>query len=158
MTEASERQSTGWFSTPWRIAGGALVVVIVVVVMVLLVEHDAAGQAPDADTSIANVLKQDGYLVGFALIYIEETGVPLFIPGDAFLAYVGHRLPHNVPVFLVAWIGFVLAVTFGAQTSICCRAATAGGSWSTGWRACSTLPRSGWTPRSTRFGGGDHGP
>jgi membrane protein DedA with SNARE-associated domain len=60
------------------------------------------------------VLRQDGYLVGFALIYIEESGVPLFIPGDAFLAYVGHRLPHNVPAFLVAWVGFVLAVTFGA--------------------------------------------
>ena len=114
MTEAPEPQATGWFSTPWRIAGGALVVVLVVIVMVLLVEHDAATQAPDADTSIANLLKQDGYLVGFALIYIEESGVPLFIPGDAFLAYVGHRLPHNVPVFLVAWIGFVLAVTFGA--------------------------------------------
>ena len=114
MTEAPEPQANGWFSTPWRIAGGALVVVLVVIVMVFLVEHDAATQAPDADTSIANLLKQDGYLVGFALIYIEESGVPLFIPGDAFLAYVGHRLPHNVPVFVVAWIGFVLAVTFGA--------------------------------------------
>jgi membrane protein DedA with SNARE-associated domain len=101
-------------STPLRIAGGALVVALVIVLMVLLVEHDAAGQAPDADDSIRSVLTQDGYLVGFALLYIEESGVPLFIPGDAFLAYVGHRLPHNVPVFLVAWIGFVLAVTFGA--------------------------------------------
>jgi membrane protein DedA with SNARE-associated domain len=101
-------------STPLRIAGGAVIVVLVIVLMVLLVEHDAAGQAPDADTSIGTVLKQDGYLVGFALLYIEESGVPLFIPGDAFLAYVGHRLPHNMPVFLAAWIGFVLAVTFGA--------------------------------------------
>jgi membrane protein DedA with SNARE-associated domain len=101
-------------STPLRIAGGAIVVVLVIVLMVLLVEHDAAGQAPDADDSIRSLLMQDGYLVGFALLYIEESGVPLFIPGDAFLAYVGHRLPHNVPVFLAAWIGFVLAVTFGA--------------------------------------------
>ena len=101
-------------STPLRIAGGAVVVVLVIVLMVLLVEHDAAGQAPDADDSIRSLLMQDGYLVGFALLYIEESGVPLFIPGDAFLAYVGHRLPHNVPVFLAAWIGFVLAVTFGA--------------------------------------------
>jgi membrane protein DedA with SNARE-associated domain len=101
-------------STPLRIAGGAIVVVLVIVLMALLVEHDAAGQAPDADSSIRSLLMEDGYLVGFALLYIEESGVPLFIPGDAFLAYVGHRLPHNVPVFLAAWIGFVLAVTFGA--------------------------------------------
>jgi len=97
-----------------RIVGGALIVVLFIVLMVLLVEHDAAAQAPDADNSIGTLLREDGYLVGFALIYIEESGVPLFIPGDAFLVYVGHRLPHNVPLFLVAWIGFVLAVTFGA--------------------------------------------
>lgn len=114
MIGAPESQPTGWFSTRLRIAGGALVVVLVIVIMVLLVEHDAAGQAPGADDSIRSLLTQDGYLVGFALLYIEESGVPLFIPGDAFLAYVGHRLPHNVPVFLVAWVGFVLAVTFGA--------------------------------------------
>lgn len=114
MNDAPRPRSTGWFSTPLQIAGGAVIVVLVIVLMILLVEHDAAGQAPDADDSIRSLLMQDGYLVGFALLYIEESGVPLFIPGDAFLAYVGHRLPHNVPVFLVAWVGFVLAVTFGA--------------------------------------------
>jgi len=91
-----------------------VIVVLLIVLMILLVEHDATGQTLEADNSIRNLLMQDGYLVGFALLYIEESGVPLFIPGDAFLAYVGHRLPHNVPVFLVAWVGFVLAVTFGA--------------------------------------------
>jgi membrane protein DedA with SNARE-associated domain len=89
-------------------------VVLVIAVMVLLVENDASGQTAETDDSIGTILRQDGYLVGFALIYIEESGVPLFIPGDAFLVYVGHRLPHNMPVFLAAWIGFVLAVTFGA--------------------------------------------
>jgi membrane protein DedA with SNARE-associated domain len=113
VTEARSRP-TGWFSTPLQIAGGAVIVVLVIVLMILLVEHDATGQTLEADNSIRNLLMQDGYLVGFALLYIEESGVPLFIPGDAFLAYVGHRLPHNVPVFLVAWVGFVLAVTFGA--------------------------------------------
>jgi len=111
MDPASPRGSR---LTPWRVAGGALVVVLVIAVMVLLVENDASGQTAETDDSIGTILRQDGYLVGFALIYIEESGVPLFIPGDAFLAYVGHRLPHNMPVFLAAWIGFVLAVTFGA--------------------------------------------
>jgi membrane protein DedA with SNARE-associated domain len=109
---------TNWFEraswTPWRIAGGALAVAAVIVVMALLVQHDAAVQAPDVDMTIGQILKQDGYLVGFALIYIEESGVPLFIPGDAFLLYVGHRLPPNLGVFLAAWVGFIIAVTFGA--------------------------------------------
>jgi membrane protein DedA with SNARE-associated domain len=115
MTDQTDPESPrGSRLTPWRIAGGALVVILVIAVMVILVENDASGQAPETNDSIGTILRQDGYLVGFALIYIEESGLPLFIPGDAFLAYVGHRLPHNVPVFLAAWVGFVLAVTFGA--------------------------------------------
>jgi membrane protein DedA with SNARE-associated domain len=91
-----------------------LVVVAVIAVMVVLVQNDASGQAENVDESIATVLKDYGYLGGFALIYIEESGPPLFIPGDAFLIYVGNRLPREVPIFLAAWVGFVLAVTFGA--------------------------------------------
>jgi membrane protein DedA with SNARE-associated domain len=94
--------------------GGALLVVAVIVVMVILVQNDAGGQVDTVDDSIGTLLKDYGYLGGFALIYIEESGPPLFIPGDAFLIYVGNRLPREVPIFLAAWAGFVLAVTFGA--------------------------------------------
>lgn len=114
MNDILDPESTKGPSTRWRIAAGALLVILVTIAMALFVRHDAAGQAPEADVAIGNLLKQYGYLVGFALIYIEESGPPLFIPGDAFLLYVGHRLPRNVPVFLFAWLGFVVAVTFGA--------------------------------------------
>jgi len=97
-----------------RIVGGVALLIVVIVVMWLLVEHDAAGELPQTDRSIGDILRQDGYLVGFVLIYIEESGLPLFIPGDAFLLYVGHRLPHNFPVLAAAWLGFTLAVTLGA--------------------------------------------
>jgi len=90
-----------------------LAVVTVIVVMVILVQNDA-NLDESVDDSIATVLRENGYLGGFALIYIEESGPPLFIPGDAFLIYVGNRLPREVPIFLAAWVGFVLAVTFGA--------------------------------------------
>jgi membrane-associated protein len=101
-------------STRLRVIGGVVLLVVVIVVMWLLVEHDAAVEAPQIDRTIGQILRQDGYLVGFALIYIEESGVPLFIPGDAFLLYVGHRLPRNFPVLFAAWLGFTLAVTLGA--------------------------------------------
>lgn len=53
--------------------------------------------------------------MGFLLVYIEESGVPLFVSGDAFLLYVGHRLPHNVPALIAAWLGMILAVILGAS-------------------------------------------
>jgi membrane protein DedA with SNARE-associated domain len=114
LREAMEPVSKFRLSTRWRILGGIVLLIAVIVAMWLMVEHDASGETPQAEESIGQVLSQDGYLVGFALIYIEESGVPLFIPGDAFLVYVGHRLPHNLPVLFAAWLGFTLAVTLGA--------------------------------------------
>jgi membrane protein DedA with SNARE-associated domain len=114
MNDILDPESAEGPSTRWRIAAGAALVVLVIIAMAWFVRHDAAGQAPEADKAIRDLLRHYGYLVGFALIYIEESGLPLFIPGDAFLLYVGHRLPRNVPVFLFAWLGFVVAVTFGA--------------------------------------------
>lgn len=102
----------GW--SRWRVIGGIALLIVVIAVMGLLVEHDASGQAPSADKTISDILRHYGYLVGFFLIYIEESGVPLFIPGDAFLLYVGHRLPHQVLPLVVAWLGFTLAVVLGS--------------------------------------------
>jgi membrane protein DedA with SNARE-associated domain len=114
MGEPVESEKEFGLSARWRIIGGILLLIAVIVAMWLLVEHDASGELPQSDRSIAQILRDDGYLGGFALIYIEESGVPLFIPGDAFLLYVGHRLPHNFPVLFAAWLGFTLAVTLGA--------------------------------------------
>jgi membrane-associated protein len=114
VSETRESENVFGVSARWRIAGGIVLLVVVIVGMWLLIEHDASGELPGADRSIGEILRQEGYLVGFVLIYIEESGLPLFIPGDAFLLYVGHRLPHNFPVLFAAWLGFTLAVTLGA--------------------------------------------
>ena len=114
MSELDTSENLFGLSTRWRIVGGIVLLIAVIVGMWLLVEHEAAGQAPQADLTIRDYLDKYGYLVGFALIYIEESGVPLFIPGDGFLLYVGHRLPFNFPILFAAWLGFTLAVTLGA--------------------------------------------
>jgi membrane protein DedA with SNARE-associated domain len=88
--------------------------VAVIVFIGVLVENDVRGELPDAEASIGSVLREFGYLAGFGLIYIEESGIPLFIPGDAFLVYVGHALPYSFPILFAAWLGFILAVILGA--------------------------------------------
>jgi membrane protein DedA with SNARE-associated domain len=49
-----------------------------------------------------------------ALLYVEESGVPLFVPGDVFVIYAGHRAAGNPVALGVAWVFAVLAVTLGA--------------------------------------------
>lgn len=112
MTEVVKPK--GGLPSIWHVLGGALLLIAVIVVIGLLVEHDVSGEVADADASIGALLTHYGYLAGFALIYIEESGIPLFIPGDAFLVYVGHSLPYSFPILFAAWLGFVLAVTLGA--------------------------------------------
>ena len=103
-----------YLPTRWHIAGGVLVLIAVIVGIGFLIEQDVTGEIVDADASIGALLKSYGYLGGFALIYIEESGIPLFIPGDVFLLYVGSRLPHDAPIIFAAWLGFVIAVTLGS--------------------------------------------
>jgi len=112
MTEIAQPRRS--FPTIWRVIGGVLLLVAVMVFIGVLVENDARGELPDADVSIGSVLREFGYLAGFGLIYIEESGIPLFIPGDAFLVYVGHALPYSFPILFAAWLGFILAVILGA--------------------------------------------
>ncbi len=112
MTEMAEPRRS--FPTIWRVIGGALILVAMIVFIGVLVENDVRGELPDAEASIGSVLREFGYLAGFGLIYIEESGIPLFIPGDAFLVYVGHALPYSFPILFAAWLGFILAVILGA--------------------------------------------
>jgi membrane protein DedA with SNARE-associated domain len=114
LSDVKDPKPGSGLPTNWHIAGGVVLLVAVIVGIGFLIEHDVSGEVVDADASVSALLKAYGYLGGFALIYIEETGIPLFIPGDVFLLYVGSRLPHDVPILCAAWLGFILAVTLGS--------------------------------------------
>jgi len=72
-------------------------------------------EPPGGWPAFRDAVKRFGYLGGFLLIYVEESGIPLFVPGDIFLVYVGHRLPANWWAWLAAWTGFVAAVVLGSM-------------------------------------------
>lgn len=55
-----------------------------------------------------------GPLPALGLLYIEESGIPLFMPGDVFVLYSGSRVPHSVYWMLAIWLGLIICVTLGA--------------------------------------------
>lgn len=85
--------------------GVLLVVAGVVLLLSVGVGADLWPPPVSLGLGIREVVGRYGYLGGFLLIYAEESGVPLFVPGDVFLVYVGHRLPSNLWVWLAAWSG-----------------------------------------------------
>jgi membrane protein DedA with SNARE-associated domain len=91
------------------LASGLLLLIALAAISELQVEP------PGVWPALRDAIKRFGYLGGFLLIYVEESGIPLFVPGDVFLVYVGHRLPANWWVWLAAWTGFVAAVVLGSM-------------------------------------------
>ena len=99
---------------PLHWAAVALVVVAVAIVFALIY-----GDLPEyfrvGGRTLRDFMRQNAFLPGFALLYLEESGVPLPAPGDVYVMYVGTRIPHNPAAWVAAWLGLILAVVLGAS-------------------------------------------
>ncbi len=98
---------------PLHVAAVALVLLAIVILLALLY-----GDLPEflhtGRRGIGAFFRRYTYAPGFALLYIEETGIPLPAPGDVFVLYVGAHVPRNWLAWIGAWLGLITAVTLGA--------------------------------------------
>ncbi|MEA2683351.1 MAG: hypothetical protein QOK05_1679 [Chloroflexota bacterium] len=92
---------------------GALLLICGAGVFALL-EGDIPEALRDVARPFAYVLRSYGHLAPIPLLYIEESGVPLPLPGDVFVMYVAHHIPHTPLALGLAWAGLVTAVVLGA--------------------------------------------
>jgi membrane protein DedA with SNARE-associated domain len=101
-------------SRAFQVAAVGLIALAVLIVSALLY-----GELPEffhvGGQQLRDFMRHNAYLPGFALLYIEESGVPLPAPGDVFVMYVGAHVPHTLPALLAAWLGLILAVVLGAS-------------------------------------------
>src|SRR5205807_8107509 len=98
---------------PLHYAAIGLVVLAAVIVMAVL-EGDLPELFQYTFRGLRTFYGQHTYLPGYALLYIEESGVPLPAPGDVFVMYVGIHVPHNLAAWIAAWLGLIVAVVLGA--------------------------------------------
>jgi membrane protein DedA with SNARE-associated domain len=89
------------------------VAVLLLAVAIALGWQALAGQLVLAE--LLRFITGPGYLLGFPLLYIEESGVPLPLPGDVFLMYAGKQLPRDPAAWAAGWLAFVVCVTLGAS-------------------------------------------
>src|ERR1700694_5147968 len=95
-------------------AGGGVLLVVGVAIFAVL-EGDVPETAGVLVRAIRPMLRGFGHLAPVGLLYAEESGVPMPLPGDVFVMYVGRFLPPGLLVWLAAWIGMVLIVVLGAS-------------------------------------------
>ena len=88
--------------------------VVIVVGVATLWEDELTGWFGRTASDIAQFTKQHGQLGAALLLYAEESGVPLPMPGDVFVMYSGHRAGRDAVALLLTGAGLVLAVVLGA--------------------------------------------
>lgn len=126
---ARERADGSQNATPWRHTAalrmrawwryGRYVAIAVVVLLPLLVLALAEGDIPDVLDDVAGrltaLLPRYGLLAPFGLLFLEEAGIPLVLPGDVLLMYLGHSLPDSVLAWGITWLALLICVVAGSS-------------------------------------------
>jgi membrane protein DedA with SNARE-associated domain len=82
-----------------------------------LLEGDVAEDLTHFGSLVSGLLNRFGAAASFALLYIEESGVPLPVPGDVYVAYLGKLNAASMTSLLLAWLG-IIAVVVGGSTNL----------------------------------------
>jgi membrane protein DedA with SNARE-associated domain len=100
----------------WRTVAAVGLVAAVIAGMSLL-EGDVAEDLTHFGSLVTGLLNRFGAAASFALLYIEESGVPLPVPGDVYVAYLGRLNSSSISNLLLAWLG-IIAVVVGGSTNL----------------------------------------
>ncbi|MDQ6713289.1 MAG: DedA family protein [Candidatus Dormibacteraeota bacterium] len=100
---------------PRRWTAGVVVTAIVGLLVFAILEGDLPELVRDGAYFVGHLLRNFGVAAAFGLLYAEESGVPMPMPGDVFVMYVGHHASQSVLTLLVAWLGLIAVVVLGAS-------------------------------------------
>jgi membrane protein DedA with SNARE-associated domain len=99
--------------------GRRAVLPIAVLALLLLVVAFLEGDIPDvvADLGalIRGVLNRYGAPASLTLLYVEESGIPIVIPGDVYVAYLGKLAAGSAPKLIASWLGIIAVVLAGSS-------------------------------------------
>jgi membrane protein DedA with SNARE-associated domain len=100
---------------PRRWTAGVLLAGILGLLVFAILEGDLPELVRDGSFFVGHLLRQYGVAAAFGLLYAEESGVPMPMPGDVFVMYVGHHASQNLLTLLAAWLGLIAVVVLGAS-------------------------------------------
>src|SRR2546430_17110440 len=95
----------------WLLAVLAVILLTLVVLVVAFLGGDRPEGFGDARTFLLReVLARFGVPGSLSLLYVEESGVPLPVPGDVYVLYLGHAADGSVGRWIAAAAAIVAVV------------------------------------------------
>ena len=94
---------------------GVFAAAVVALLAFAILEGDLPELVRDGAFFVGHLLRQFGVAAAFGLLYLEESGVPMPMPGDVFVMYIGHQAGHGGLTWLAAWLGLIAVVVLGAS-------------------------------------------
>lgn len=91
-----------------------LLLLLIALVLLVVLGDDLLDWTAPLSRAVTSLLGRYGPPAAFALLYLEESGLPLFVPGDVYVMYIGHRAAGQPLVWVASWLGLTMCVTFGA--------------------------------------------
>ncbi|MDQ6920054.1 MAG: DedA family protein [Candidatus Dormibacteraeota bacterium] len=98
----------------WLVTLLATLAVVLALLMAALLEGDIPDALSDVTELAQRLVLRFGPVASLLLLYLEESGVPLPVPGDVYVAYLGH-LADSALKWVVAWLGIIAVVVAGAS-------------------------------------------
>jgi membrane protein DedA with SNARE-associated domain len=92
----------------------AVTIVAVILAAVAIVEGDVPEDLTHIGSLVVGLLTRFGAAACLTLLYIEESGIPLPVPGDFYVAFMGRLNAGSVPRLLLAWLAIIAVVVAGA--------------------------------------------
>ena len=92
----------------------ALALILLGIAIYVLVEGDAGEEFVDIRSLVGVAIRRFGVWASFALLYVEESGIPLPVPGDVYVTYLGHKAAGSWLKLLGSWVAVIAVVTAGS--------------------------------------------
>lgn len=104
-----------WGGRPRATLGGPLLLLAFLVTLMALLEGDLPDVLGGVGQQLATTLPRLGQFAPFGLLFLEESGVLVVVPGDVLIIYVARGLPHAPVAWGIAWISLVGCSVLGSS-------------------------------------------
>ena len=110
---ATSKRPAGPWPNGW-LPAASIALLLAIVVVYLTLEGNLTEGFVDLRDWFYGFVRHYGAPGSLGLLYVEESGLPLPVPGDVYVVYLGHATHGATNLLIGAWLGIIAVVVAGS--------------------------------------------